>query len=445
MAKRSKSDPMIHASRADGFLLFLGHGPTTPRVRYHGGDFYVWMAPHGPWVRTTDDEMKGGILRWLIRSRQTSNAEAAGAIVAVLKAMLMAEAPRAMDTWASDGPPGQWLAVANGLIQPGGSTTLSPPDSRWFSVVQVPVEYDPTAECPRWLEFIGQALDGDPSKIALLQEWFGYCISGRTDLHAGLFVVGPSGSGKSTVANVLRRWLGPNNTCSLALEKWDSEFALRETEGKLLNLCDETQRKINSRTEAFLKWYLSGSEMLVNGKYSRYIALRPTARLVVCTNHWPDFHDNSDGIWRRILPLRMRRVVAPEQRDPRLAESFDGEHSGILNWALAGLDRLNRTNLFTVNPEGTTEVTNQKADVQTHREWAGDRVHPDSQGFVPLPAALGDYRQWCTDVGYKPQPCTKDLRNAVFERAPGARWVRARVGAVRPYGFQGVVLGEPSG
>ena len=57
----------------------------------------------------------------------------------------------------------------------------------------------------RWLRFLDELWGDDDASIDALQEWFGYVISGRLDLHKILLLVGPTRGGKGAIARIARR------------------------------------------------------------------------------------------------------------------------------------------------------------------------------------------------------------------------------------------------
>jgi hypothetical protein len=57
--------------------------------------------------------------------------------------------------------------------------------ANYFNIMVLPYDYDPAATCPRWQQFLDEVFGDDTESIGLLQEWFGYVLSGRT-ARAGL-------------------------------------------------------------------------------------------------------------------------------------------------------------------------------------------------------------------------------------------------------------------
>jgi hypothetical protein len=87
--------------------------------------------------------------------------------------------------------------------------------------------------CPRWLRFLEEVLEGDKDRISLLQEWFGYCLTHDTSLHAFMVLEGSGANGKSVVCEILTKMLGVDNVSNVPLEVFADRFQLATTLGKL--------------------------------------------------------------------------------------------------------------------------------------------------------------------------------------------------------------------
>jgi putative DNA primase/helicase len=92
--------------------------------------------------------------------------------------------------------------------------------------------------------------------------------------------------------------------------------------------------------EGILKQFVSGDTMYFDRKGILGINAKPTARLMIWANDRPAISDRSNGIWRRLLYLPFRVAIPDAEQDRQLAEKLRAEMPGILNWALAGRQRL---------------------------------------------------------------------------------------------------------
>jgi P4 family phage/plasmid primase-like protien len=235
-----------------------------------------------------------------------------------------------------------YLAVANGLLDLENGT-LRPHTPNWFSGVCLPYPYEPGAAAPQWLAFLQRNLEGDGDRIALLQQFFGYCLARTTDGQACLILHGLGANGKSVVLAVLRGMLGADNVATVPLEKFDQRFAMAQTLGKLANVCPEVG-ELDKTAEGTLKSYIAGDAMFFEKKNKDGFTAPPSARLVIATNNIPRFVDRSEGIWRRLLILPMTVQILDAERTAGMdKEAYwvrSGALPGVLNWALEGLRRL---------------------------------------------------------------------------------------------------------
>ena len=65
------------------------------------------------------------------------------------------------------------------------------------------VKYDLDAECPHFLQFLIEIMDGDWDMIRFLQRLFGYCLIGKTIDHIAPFFYGGGGNGKTTLLELM--------------------------------------------------------------------------------------------------------------------------------------------------------------------------------------------------------------------------------------------------
>jgi phage/plasmid-associated DNA primase len=62
-----------------------------------------------------------------------------------------------------------------------------------------PVAYDRAAECPQWLKFLREIMDGNQALISYLQRAIGYSLTGSVEAQCLFFLYGSGQNGKSTL------------------------------------------------------------------------------------------------------------------------------------------------------------------------------------------------------------------------------------------------------
>jgi putative DNA primase/helicase len=136
---------------------------------------------------------------------------------------------------------GSLIACTNGILELETRRLLKH-NPRHFTLVSVPFAYDPEAPRPqRWLRFLKELWADDPDQVAALQEWFGYVISGRTDLQKILLLVGPTRAGKGVIGKVLTALVGAANMTGPTLSSLATNFGLQDLVNKPLAIISDAR------------------------------------------------------------------------------------------------------------------------------------------------------------------------------------------------------------
>lgn len=217
----------------------------------------------------------------------------------------------------------------------------------------VPVDYDPKAECPQFLNFLEEILpDAMPSgEIGpgeavrdFLQRYLGYCLTARTTEQVFVFCYGEGRNGKSTLVDLVCRILGdyattvPFETLAGDDKRKGSEATpdLARLPGARLVRASEPEQKMSFR-EATVKSLTGGEPVLVRRLHQDFVEIYPTFKLIVSGNHKPKIQGTDDGIWRRVLLVPFEVQIEKDKVDKTLPDKLWAERSGILNWLIAGL------------------------------------------------------------------------------------------------------------
>ena len=324
------------------------------------------------------------------------------------------------------------IALANGLLDldalfAGEDDVLLPHTPRWFSPACLPYPFDPEADCPRWRAFLERNLEGEAERIALLQEWFGYCTTADTSRQKFLLLEGEGANGKSVVCAVLEAMLGSENCSHVPLEVFGTRFQLEATLGKLANIASEVG-ELDKAAEGFLKSFTSGDPMQFERKHKPTFSAVPTARLVLATNNRPRFSDRSAGVWRRMILMPFRVTIAAD--DPGRVFGMDkpawwvasGELPGILNWALAGLERLRRQDRFSTSQVCEQALAEYRTENNPARLYLTETCQEAPLGRVDSGELYAAYRRWCEVNNFTPLASTtfgKEVKRVFPKSRPG--------------------------
>jgi putative DNA primase/helicase len=348
------------------------------------------------------------------------------------------ESPSWLD--GAEGPPaGELVALRNGLLHVTTRQVLAH-DPRFFTRVAVPFPYDPDAPEPLgWLRFLHDLWPDDEAAIEALQQWFGYVLSGRTDLHKIMLMVGPTRAGKGVIARVLAALVGRGNVAGPTLAGLATNFGLAPLIGKPLALVSDARlggNNVHQVVERLLS--ISGEDLLtIDRKYREPWTGKLTTRFLVISNELPNFGDASGAIARRFLVLTLGQSWLGRE-NPDLTAELLGELTGILRWSLDGLDTLTRRGRFSEPQSSADAVTALQDIVSPVSAFVRDRCE---QGpYEVAVAELYDaWRSWADDNGHRitsAQRFGKDLRAVI----PGLRETRPRIHGTQVRCYAGVRL-----
>lgn len=343
------------------------------------------------------------------------------------------------------------LSLRNGILDidwllAGRDDALVPHTPAWFSTIWCDYPFDPDADCPRWKAVLSQNLEADQERIALLQEWAGYCLTPSTDEQKFLILEGDGANGKSVYCAGLEAILGHRNVSHISLDQFGQQFALESTLNKLANIAGDTG-DLDKVAEGNIKAFTSGNPMTIDRKYIRSLEVLPTARLVLATNTRPRFADRTEGIWRRMLLVPFRRRVPDSERVKGMDKAswwlrVAGEVPGMLNWAIAGLVRLRAQGGFTEASVCREAVEDYRIEVNPAREFLREFCEPVAVGSVTAMDLYKAYTEWVRKTGHKPLG-ERTFAKEVVREFPKVTRERLRVGSTQGYHYISLAYNAP--
>jgi putative DNA primase/helicase len=244
--------------------------------------------------------------------------------------------------------------------------------------------------------------DAEQLKL-LVYEVIGACMVTHTHWEKAFMFVGPGANGKSVLGAVLRSIIGATNTAAVPPKRFSEKFQVSHLEGKLLNLVTELDQS-ERIPDGSLKALVSGETITVENKHCNPREIRPIATHVFLTNHLPRLRDHSDGLFRRIIVIPMRRQFLEEAADPNLLQKLSAEVDAIGSRAMDALGGL---------IERGGRFTSCQTIETAHREWRKEnntvalyadtrlcRTNPDEGHSLRLQVAYADYSVWCQSNGH---------------------------------------------
>jgi putative DNA primase/helicase len=264
------------------------------------------------------------------RSGQVATREFVAEVMAYLRAFTFFD--------RKDVDEGKYINFTNGLYN-RDTEDLEEHTSNYCSIRQIPVNYNPEAECPAIEKFLSEVVE--PKDIPLIYEWLGLSLVPVTRFGKAMMLYGRGANGKSVFLNMLVQFLGIENISKESLQNLETKpFSVANLYGKLMNICSDLPSTTLHEADIFKQ--LTGNDMYIRGeeKYKSAFQFLNTARLTFSANDLPK--GKIDYAFSRRWILIPFPNTFENNQDKDLIEKLttEAELSGLLNLALKGLKRL---------------------------------------------------------------------------------------------------------
>ena len=275
------------------------------------------------WGRTSESNAKLNAL-----------AEQASAFLAVLPSELDA------DLWL--------INVGNGTLRIDksidGYVVFAPHNPRDKVTKLAPVDFDPDAVAPRFLQFISE-IQPSAGPRRTLSQWKGYSLTGDTGEQKLAVLWGKGQNGKS-VFEEATAFVAGDYCATTPIETFLAEGRGRNAGQATPELAvlpgvrmlrTSEPRKGATLDEALVKLMTGNEEIKARHLNEGYFGFHPQFKLTISGNYRPKIVGADDGIWRRVVLIPFPVRIANEHKDMALGRKLRSEAPGILNWMLDGL------------------------------------------------------------------------------------------------------------
>lgn len=215
---------------------------------------------------------------------------------------------------------------------------------------QANVAYNKEADCPYFKQFIADIYRDNqaPSEVTrFIQELFGYSLTGDTEEQTLFIHVGDGANGKSRLLGALAALLGEYSTrldpqaltkSKNSMEKELSRIGVK-FEGKRVMVIDDLDTK--SQWNDNLVKTLTDSTIQARKLYEEERDIPNRAKIHIGCNQTPNIENGGKAMDRRICIIEYPRQFEPSpSKYKEIVEAVARELSGILNWAIEGLKRI---------------------------------------------------------------------------------------------------------
>lgn len=273
----------------------------------------------------------------------------------------------------------------------------------FFTLHQIPHNYDAKADCPKFKRFINNLFYEED--IPVIQEYLGYCLVPNTLAQTALFIVGEGGEGKSRITILMEHIIGHDNVVIGDFIGLQDKFSTTSLDKQMMFIDDDLSLEALDDTSNFKKIVTAETTMEVEPKGKPKYKTKLYSRILCCGNGAiQSKFDRSDGFYRRLLISKVKPVHY-DKPDRTLSDQLDKEIPGIINWLLEGLCRVVR-NGFIIEPSVrmTQELQSVRDSSDTIQLFMSDEQFieytGDKNDKVSIKQLYDAYENWCQDNNY---------------------------------------------
>jgi putative DNA primase/helicase len=411
---------------------------------HYRSDFYQWLGTH--YEELEEDELRSKLYEFLDQALTRSkfgyepfspNSHKVNQVLDALAAGVQEKARPNAPFWIGElehaDDPTRLIACRNGLLNLETREQL-PHTPHLFNLNCLPFDYDPNAPTypPQWMKFLRELWPGDDdgrrARFAL-QEMFGLVLTSDTSYQKIFAIMGPKRSGKGTIGRVLRALLGKDNVAGPTLASISTQFGLEPCINKQAAIISDARLGKNSNMQAIAERLLSisGEDALtIDRKYKAAWTGQLGLRFLILSNELPQIPDAAGAIASRFIILMLTKSFYGKE-DLTLTDKLLTELPGILNWALAGLDRLRNRGYFKM-PKASLAAIRQLEDlaspVRAFLRDCCDVTDPSAKANVKH--LYKAYRYWSEERGMRVKNSIvfgRDLRAVQPQIGSGGRGI----------------------
>ena len=276
-----------------------------------------------------------------------------------------------------------------------------------------PVNYNPKAKCPTFLQTLNYAFKKDKEMIAFMKRILGYSISGSIDEQCFFICYGPNGSnGKSTILEAIHDILGEGvyakTSSAEAIASSGKSGQSGTSQSSLAALRKIRFASVNefaaaaSLDEELLKRLTGGDSVEARYLYKEVFVYRPCFKIWIRANNEPNIRDVGEAFWRRLIKIPFDGQIPLEKRigPTEIREMMKSEAEGILAWLVQGFQEWYKNGIQTP-AKVQTAIAQYRKDADVFEQFMAEDVIKDGSTYISRKVLYMIFRQWCEEQGIR--------------------------------------------
>lgn len=313
--------------------------------------------------------------------------------------------------------PDRRYIVFNNLVLDVETGNMLDHDAKYKTDMVFDFDYEPKAKSLLWDKFMAETVQDEGMRKAF-QMFCGAFLANRKKykIEHICLLVGTGLNGKSVMAEAVvglfNKQLKSVYSPEQLFKSSQKEYYLADIDGKVVNYCDDVSNKDFSGGD--FKAFTSGAEFAGRHAYSRRPMKVSRVPLMICNvNEIPPTTDDTDGYYRRLLPIVCPNVITEDKIDTSLSSKLATVESkqAIFNWLIEGYRMLMANNGKIVVSDSIKSVkTAIKNESNSVRRWISESdlvaVKPEGRmdgRWKPLFEWMSLYQEYCKKYNEPPK------------------------------------------
>ncbi len=273
---------------------------------------------------------------------------------------------------------------------------------------QANANYNPAAQCPRFMKFLDEIFK-DQELIDWLHYALGYSITGLTTEHCFFLCYGNGRNGKGALLETIGYVLGSyGQTSEFDMFLQDKRTSVRELEavgklkGRRFVIASETSDSSRLK-ESLIKRLTGGDKLTGTNLNSDSFEFDPTHTIWLACNHLPAIKDASLAMWERVKVIPFGENFLNEDQEKDLKEVLKTEADGIFNYLVDGAYKYLQTKMLPKNPEVCERAVQEYRDINDKLSiFMRECLVRDNVSNVSVSKVYEKYLEWCPSANEAP-------------------------------------------
>ena len=312
-------------------------------------------------------------------------------------------------------PDRRYIVFDNGVLDTK-TGLMNEHNIKYKTDIVLHMTYDPNAYSALWDQLLATTIPDSGMRLAF-QQFCGGFLADRSEfkIEYMCLMVGSGRNGKSVLCEAVTGLFGDELVSSYSPEDLfkssQSEYRLADINGKLANYADDVSNRDFSGGD--FKRFISGAKFQGRHIYGRPFVVSKIPLMLCCVNEIPPTSDDSQGHFRRILPIICPNQVAEEDVDVKLPQKLAEPkcRQAIFNWVLEGYKSLIGQNGKIVVSDSIREMKEViKEDSNSARRWIRESGYVkvmapavNDPRWKSIKELMQDYISYCKDFSESPR------------------------------------------